>query len=121
MVGMFMRLHHPDIAPIDALPLFVLTYLPAWLGGLAIAALLLASIGSAAGLALGVGTMLTRDLFPYLRLRFCERHMLAANRMTVMAVMLGASLFTFGNLGSLVLEWNFLSMGLRGSGDFFAV
>lgn len=118
MVGMFMRIHHPDIAPIDALPLFAVTYLPAWLGGLTLAGLLLASIGSAAGLALGVGTMLTRDLFPQLRLRFSEQHPLATNRLTVMAVMAGASLFTFGNLGSLILEWNFLSMGLRGAGIF---
>lgn len=118
MVGMYMRVHHPDIAPIDALPLFVLTYLPAWLGGLALAGLLLASIGSAAGLALGVGTMMTRDLFPAMRLRFCQEHMLATNRITVMAVMLSAALFTFGNLSSLVLEWNFLSMGLRGAGIF---
>lgn len=118
MVGMFMRVHHPDIAPIDALPLFVLTYLPGWLGGMSIAALLLASIGSAAGLALGVGTMVTRDLLPYLRWRFCDRHALAANRVTVMIVMLSAALFTFGNLSSLVLEWNFLSMGLRGAGIF---
>ena len=118
MAGMFMRVHHPDIAPIDALPIFVLTYLPAWLGGMAIAALLLASVGSAAGLALGVGTMVTRDLLPYLRWRFCQQHLLAANRATVMAIMLSAALFTFGNLRSLVLEWNFLSMGLRGAGIF---
>ena len=118
MVGMFMRVHHPDIAPIDALPLFMLTYLPAWLGGMSIAALLLASVGSAAGLALGVGTMVTRDFLPQMRWRFGERHMLAANRLTVMVIMLSASLFTFGNLRSLVLEWNFLSMGLRGAGIF---
>lgn len=118
MVGMFMRTYHPDMAPIDALPVFVLTYLPPWLGGLAIAGLLLASIGSAAGLALGVGTMLTRDFFPYLRLEFCRRHSLATNRLTVMAVMLSAAVVTSGNLSSLILDWNFLSMGLRGAGIF---
>lgn len=119
MVGLFMRVHHPDIAPIDALPLFVLTYLPSWLGGVAIAALLLAAIGSAAGLALGVGTMLNRDLLPALKWRFCETHALFTNRLVVFLVMLGAATFTFGNLRSLVLEWNFLSMGLRGAGIFF--
>jgi SSS family solute:Na+ symporter len=119
MVGLFMRVHHPNIAPIDALPLFVLTYLPPWLGGLAIAALLLAAIGSAAGLALGVGTMLNRDLLPALKWRFCETHALLTNRLVVFLVMLGAATFTFGNLRSLVLEWNFLSMGLRGAGIFF--
>ena len=119
MVGMFMRQHHPDIVPIDALPLFVLTYLPPWLGGLAIAALLLAAIGSAAGLALGVGTMLNRDLLSAVKWRFFENHALLTNRLVVFLVMMGAAAFTFGNLRSLVLEWNFLSMGLRGAGIFF--
>ena len=80
------------------------------------AALLLASIGSAAGLALGVGTMLTRDVLAALRWRFCERHSLFTSRAVVFLVMLAAALFTFGNLRSLVLEWNYLSMGLRGAG-----
>ena len=119
MVGMFMRQHHPEIVPIDALPLFVLTYLPPWLGGLAIAALLLAAIGSAAGLALGVGTMLNRDILSAMKWRFFENHALLTNRLVVFLVMMGAAAFTFGNLRSLVLEWNFLSMGLRGAGIFF--
>lgn len=118
MVGLFMRVHHPDILPINALPLFVLTYLPPWLGGLAIAALLLAAIGSAAGLALGVGTMLNRDVLPVAHWKFCETHELLSNRIVVFLVMMGAALFSFGNLQSLVLEWNFLSMGLRGAGIF---
>ncbi len=118
MVGMFMRTHHPDILPIDALPLFVLSYLPPWLGGLSIAALLLAAIGSAAGLALGVGTMLNWDILPATHWRFLESHALLSNRIAVFLVMMCAALFTFGNLKSLVLEWNFLSMGLRGAGIF---
>lgn len=114
MAGMYMRLHHPDIAPIEALPLFILHYLPPWLGGVAMAALLLGAVGSAAGLALGVGTMLTRDVFA----RRAGGGPLWLNRAAVLAVTLAATLFTFGNLKSLILEWNFLSMGLRGAGIF---
>jgi SSS family solute:Na+ symporter len=118
MVGMFMRAHHPDIAPIAALPLFILQYLPPWLGGIAMATLLLAAVGSAAGLALGVGTMLSHDIFAVWRGRRSEQMLLWANRLVVLALALLATLFTFGNLRSLVLEWNFLSMGLRGAGIF---
>jgi SSS family solute:Na+ symporter len=118
MVGMFMRLHHPDIPPIEALPLFILQYLPPWLGGVSIAALLLAAVGSAAGLALGVGTMLSRDIFGLWAKAAGPRAGLWLNRAVVLLVTLAAALFTFGNLRSLVLEWNFLSMGLRGAGIF---
>ncbi len=119
LVGLFMRVHHPDITPIDALPLFVLRYLPHWLGGLAIGGLLLASIGSAAGLILGMATMLTRDIFArFLPIRpgYSE---LRLTRVIVFVVAVSAVAVTLANLGSLVLDWNYLSMGLRGAGTFF--
>lgn len=117
MAGMFMRVNHPDIAPIEALPLFILQYLPPWLGGVAMATLLLAAVGSAAGLALGVSTMLTCDIAARFK---CQRAqvLLWLNRSIVLVVTLVATWFSFGNLKSLVLEWNFLSMGLRGAGIF---
>ncbi|MCX7780217.1 MAG: sodium:solute symporter family protein [Negativicutes bacterium] len=118
MAGLFMRTHHPDIAPIDAFPLFIIYYLPPWLGGIALATLLLAAIGSAAGLALGVGTMLSRDIAARWLKGRGERASLNANRLMVLAITLMAAVFTFGNLRSLVLEWNYLSMGLRGAGIF---
>lgn len=117
MVGLYMRAHYPDIAPIDALPLFITNFLPPWLGGIAIAALLLACIGSAAGLILGVSTMLTRDIISKMH-PLSEITQLKVNRLLVLALSLGGVLFTFGNMKSLVLEWNFLSMGLRGAGIF---
>ncbi len=118
LVGLFMRVHHPDIVPIDALPLFVLRYLPDWLGGLAIGALLLASIGSAAGLILGMATMLTRDIAARvlpIRPGYSE---LRVTRVIVFVVAFSAVAVTMANLGSLVLDWNYLSMGLRGAGTF---
>lgn len=118
MVGMFMRVHHPDISPISALPLFILHYLPPWFGGIAMGALLLAAVGSSAGLALGVGTMLSRDILQAAAKQLHGNLALWLNRGLVLAVTLLATLFTFGNLKSLVLEWNFLSMGLRGAGIF---
>jgi SSS family solute:Na+ symporter len=44
--------------------------------------------------------------------------MLTVNRLAVFGVTLCAAVFCLGNLQSLVLEWNFLSMGLRGAGIF---
>lgn len=118
MAGLYMRANHPDIAPINALPDFIILYLPPWLGGVAIGALLLAAVGSAAGLALGVGTMVSRDLIAGFLKHGNERLMLQVTRLTVFLITLAAALFTFGNLRSLVLEWNYLSMGLRGAGTF---
>ncbi len=118
LVGLFMKVNHPTINAIEALPLFILNYLPHWLGGIALATLLLASIGSAAGLALGVGTMLSRDIIGKILKAPSDAIMLKVSRLTVLLITLAAVMVTFGNLKSLVLEWNYLSMGLRGAGTF---
>ncbi|SDF80153.1 sodium:solute symporter family protein [Sporomusa acidovorans] len=118
MVGMYMRAHYPDMLPINALPAYVLHNLPDWLGGAAITALLLASIGSVAGLALGIGTMISRDIIHELFNCTGAKKLLWINRSCILIITTLSALFVFSNMQSLVLEWNFLSMALRGVGIF---
>ncbi len=118
MIGMYMRTHYPDMLPINALPMYLLHNLPEWLGGAAITALLLSSLGSVAGLALGVGTMISQDIFGDILGCRGAKKLLWLNRACIVLITLGATLFVFGNMQSLVLEWNFLSMALRGVGIF---
>ena len=118
MIGMYMHAMHPEINAIDALPFYLCIYLPEWLGGIGIAALLLSSLGSISGLALGIGTMISRDIFNDLfGLRDVKR-LLWISRFSVLAVTFGAVIFVFHYLDSLVLHWNYLSMALRGAGIF---
>lgn len=118
MIGMFMHAYHPTINSIDALPLYLATYLPDWLGGIGLAAVLLSALGSIAGLALGIGTMLSRDIIQNLWRSATAVNLLWASRLSVLSVTLGAIIFVFFHLDSSVLEWNYLSMALRGSGIF---
>ena len=118
MIGMFMHAHHPEINSIDALPLYLATYLPDWLGGVGLAAVLLSALGSIAGLSLGIGTMLSRDIIQKLWQRATAVKLLWVSRFSVLAVTLCAIVFVFFHLDSSVLEWNYLSMALRGSGIF---
>ena len=118
MIGMFMHLHHPEINSIDALPLYLVTYLPQWLGGIGLGAVLLSALGSIAGLALGVGTMISRDVVSKIWLKATASGQLWASRLSVLAVSVAAMVFVFMHLDSSVLEWNYLSMALRGSGIF---
>lgn len=118
LIGMFMHLHHPDINSINALPLYLATYLPPALGGMGLGAVLLSAIGSIAGLALGVGTMISRDLIKNIWLGASSVNLLWASRLSVLGVSLVAVVFVFHHLDSSVLEWNYLSMAFRGSGIF---
>jgi SSS family solute:Na+ symporter len=115
LVGMYMSLYYPGITPIDALPLFIINNLPDWLGGLAIGGLILSTIGSAAGLALGIGTMLSRDIVSGVFHYTNDLGLLWVNRSIVLLIAFIATFFAFSNMNSLVLDWGILSMSLRGS------
>lgn len=118
IIGMFMSVHHPEINPIDALPMYLLNYLPESLGGIGIAGLLLSALGSIAGLAFGVSTMLTNGVIQKTFKNLSDESLLNVSRLNVLLVITGALIFTCFHLDSSVLEWNFLSMALRGSGIF---
>ena len=118
MIGMYMSVMHPQINSIDALPLYLVTYLPDWLGGIGLGALLISALGSLSGLALGVGTMISRDLVKNLWKGASSTNLLWASRISVLLVTICAIVFVFFHLDSSVLEWNYLSMALRGSGIF---
>ena len=118
MIGMYMSVMHPQINSIDALPLYLVTYLPDWLGGIGLGALLISALGSLSGLALGVGTMISRDLVKNIWKSANSTNLLWASRISVLLVTICAIVFVFFHLDSSVLEWNYLSMALRGSGIF---
>ena len=118
IIGMFIKLHHPELNSIDTLPFFLCNYLPEWLGGAGLAALVLSCVGSIAGLSLGVGTLFSRDIFgAVLKVRDSKK-LLWINKLTVLTVTLAALVFIHSHLDSSVLQWNYLSMALRGAGVF---
>ena len=116
LIGMFMKVNFPHINSIDALPLFFVTYFPDWLAGLGLAALLLSVFGSIAGLALGMSTMLAQDVGAYLFNIKDGMKILRLNRFLMVFFMIVAAVFSYFQLNTMVLFWNYLSMGLRGAG-----
>ena len=117
-IGLFMRLHHPEIIPIAALPLYMVTYLPEWLAGLGITAMLLSAVGSIGGISLGMSTMLTQDIYAPFSGETDKAKLLKLNRLFMLLVVVASALFSWWNMQSMVLTWNYLSMGLRGAGIF---
>jgi len=121
-VGMFMKVHHPDIPSSNALPDFVLQYIPPFMGGIILATLLVALIGTGAGLALGLSSLITNDIYKlYFSNKQNPKKDLFVSRMVIAAILLCAGAFTLGNAGSLILSWSFMSMGLRGATVFAPV
>ncbi|MDX9873096.1 MAG: sodium:solute symporter family protein [Clostridia bacterium] len=116
LAGMYMRIHFPDIPANEALPLFILNFLPGWLGGITLATLLISLVGTAAGLVLGISTMLTHDIFKRLIYpQATDRQVLTFSKAAIVAVAAVALVFAGSNINSVILKWSILSMGLRGA------
>jgi len=117
-IGIFMHAAQPELSPILVLPSYLLQYQPVWLGGIGLAGILLSLVGSIAGLTLGIGTMLSKDIFAELLQIKNSTTILWINRFTIVFVMFIASFIAISNLESQVLFWNYMSMALRGGGVF---
>jgi len=112
-VGLFMRHLHPEMESGRALPAFIMEFIPSAPAGIAFAALLIAAVGTASGLALGVGTTLKVDILS--KLRPFHRNDLFIQRLVTSGVILSALALLLFNLDSAIMKWSFLSMGLRGA------
>jgi len=118
-VGLYMQVARPDIDPSMALPMFVLEFLPPIAAGSVLAILLVALVGTGAGVALGMSSMLCNDIYKvYVNKNPSDRKTLLVNRMIIIGILILAALLSSGNVGSLILDWSFLSMGLRGATAF---
>jgi SSS family solute:Na+ symporter len=113
-VGMFMRIHEPNIAPAQALPLFAAHYFSPVLSGIMLGAILITVITCAGGLALGIATMITRDLYQrYVRpgLSDCEVILVARTTIVVMVVL---GVLIGGSSGlKLIISYSFLAFAFR--------
>jgi SSS family solute:Na+ symporter len=122
IVGLYMRVHAPDISPAQALPLFVLERMPPLLAGMILGTLLVTVAGTAAGVALGISSMFCADIYRvYFHPAAGDRTLLRASRTALACILAAAALVSAGNLGSLILGWSFMSMGLRGAVAFGAL
>ncbi|MGA2332819.1 MAG: sodium:solute symporter family protein [Syntrophales bacterium] len=115
LVGLYMRAYFPATPSIEVLPVFIMKFLPPWAGGVVLATMLVAVIGTWAGLALGVSTMVTKDIYKrFFRKLAGDKEILFVQRLLIFLVCVLCVFFVTGNLKSLILGWSFLSMGLRG-------
>jgi SSS family solute:Na+ symporter len=118
-VGMYMKANEPGIAAAEAMPQFIMEHTPPIVAGAVLAVLLVALVGTGAGLALGLSSMITGDIYKaYINKAPSDRRTLVVSRAVIVAILVCAALFSFGKVGDLILGWSFLSMALRGAVAF---
>ena len=113
-VGMFMRVHEPTIAPAQALPLFASHYFSPLLSGVLLGAILITVVTCAGGLALGISTMVTRDLYQhYIRPAMSDREGLFVARTIIVLVVIAGVLVGASNFLKLIISYSFLAFAFR--------
>ncbi len=116
LIGLFMRANHPGIADKTALTNFVLQYMPGPLAGIVLGALLIAVIGTGAGLALGITAVINNDIVKKLTRRFDEpKKNLKLTRVCILIALFSAALICTVLGSDMIQDFAYLSMGLRGA------
>ncbi|HIG0357990.1 TPA: sodium:solute symporter family protein [Clostridium sporogenes] len=121
-IGMYMRIHFLNINPNEAFPLFLINYLHPILGGVSIATVLISSIATGAGLALGIATMMVKDIIPTLSNKKLEdKKQILYLRICILIIGVLTLAIVINNTDSMILDWGFLSMIFRATPIFIPI
>lgn len=116
LVGLYMRAHYPDIIAKTALTQFVMLHTPELLSGVILGTLFVTVIGSGAGLALGISTIINNDIIQVLGKKWVHAETRSRRiRCLIVAVLLTAAGTCMLLDSDVILNYAFLSMGLRGT------
>jgi SSS family solute:Na+ symporter len=112
LIGLYLRANHSGEIGLssNALPYFVNHYFPNSIAGIFMGFLFVIISGTGSGLALGVTTNIFNDFFKL----FNSKNI----KFITMGILALSALIVLSNLDKMILEWSFLSMGLRGTTVF---
>ena len=117
LVGLYMRANaalYPGLTAKTALTTFVTEHMPPLLAGVILGTLFIATVGTGAGLALGISTVLNNDVVKKITHKFDDPA--KASRLAkvwIVVVLALACCLSTGTLGDIILQFAFMSMGLR--------
>ena len=116
VVGLYMRTvtDPATFSAKTALTSFILNYsnMPGLLKGIVLGALFIASVGTGAGLALGIATMINREFIQ--KKGGAKLSSDTINKLLIIIVLALATLLSCTPIGDTILKFAFMSMGLRG-------
>ncbi len=116
LVGLYMRMHFPQIPAKTALTQFVLNYIPGTLGGIVLGTLLITVVACGAGLTLGIATIINKDIIQAYTKRFSDvRRQLVLQKVLIVLVLFVATIFCILLENDVILSYAYLSMALRGT------
>lgn len=116
LVGMYMKLHFPNINPAQALPIFVIEHLPSLFSGIVLATLLITIVGTGAGLTLGITSVINNDIIKKVTNKGGRaKGDVAVSRLLILFILGFGLILTVTGVGDQILLFSYMSMGFRAS------
>ncbi len=119
LVGLYMRANmglYEGLTAKTALTTFISAHVPPLLSGVILGTLFIASVGTGAGLALGISSIINHDIIQTVTHKFDNPKVLGMmSKLWIVLVLAVACCMSTGSLGDTILNFAFMSMGLRGA------
>ena len=119
LIGLYMRANaalYAGVTAKTALTAFITTHIPPLPAGIILGTLFITVVGTGAGITLGISTMLTNDILAQLIAPFRQPKAKAVvSKVRIALVLSVAGFLACGSLGDIILQFTFMSMGLRGA------
>ncbi|MBR3242968.1 MAG: sodium:solute symporter family protein, partial [Parasporobacterium sp.] len=117
LIGEYMRVTEPTLASAKmAFPQFITEHMPPVLAGIILATLIITVVGTGSGLSLGICTVINRDIVKKRTHRFDDpKKNLVFSRILIAAILVIAGVLCILPIGDTILNFAFMSMGLRGA------
>lgn len=117
LVGLHVRANaalYAGVTAKTALTAFITAHMPPLLAGIILGTLFITVVGTGAGISLGIATMLTNDIWGQLVPKFrAPKAKAILSKVMIAAVLAVAGILACGGLGDIILQFTFMSMGLR--------
>ncbi len=119
LVGLYMRANealYQGVTAKMALTAFVTAHTPPLLAGIILGGLFITVVGTGAGLALGISSIINNDIVKRLTHRYDDaRKSQWLSKVWIVVVLVAAGFLSCSTLGDTILQFAFMSMGLRGA------
>ena len=113
LIGLYMRAAAPEIPSLQAFPQFVIMHTHGLVSGVILGTTLIAVASAGVSLVLGIASILVNNLYLRLKPQADTRGQLLFSRGVIIAILVITVIIINVGASDAVLQYNFLSMGLR--------
>ncbi|MGI6029448.1 MAG: sodium:solute symporter family protein [Candidatus Heteroscillospira sp.] len=113
IIGAYMRTTVPDLEPLQAFPYFVLTHTNGLLSGVILATTMIAVASAGVSIMLGIAGIVVNNLYLRFRPNAGTREQLGLSRLVILCCLCLSTFIISKGVGNEIMQYNFLSMGMR--------